>query len=312
MARKVILDVDPGIDDALALTLALFDPRLEVVAVTAVAGNVTAQQATRNVQAIIEQLDPPRWPRIGTATPRAIPTDERYLHGSDGLGENFYQVAELHHQHSSDKVIFDEVRAAPHDVTIITMGPLTNLALAFQRDVDLAKSVRQIIIMGGTYQGHGNITATAEYNFFCDPESARAVLRSPATKTLVPVDVARRAMMTYDQLGKVPSEETSKAARFLQQILPFAFQSYRQQLGLEGIHVNDAVALMAAVQPELFRAEMVACDVETQGELTTGMCVIDRRPNQEEAHNVAVAVEVDELAVMDSIMRGIEQAARSK
>lgn len=311
MARKVILDVDPGIDDALALTLALFDPRLEVVAVTAVAGNVTAQQATLNVQAIIEQLDPPRLPRIGTGTPREMPTDSRYLHGSDGIGENFFQVAELHHQHSSDKVITDEVRTAPHEITIITMGPLTNLALAFQRDAELAQNIDQLIIMGGTHSGPGNITAAAEFNFYCDPDAARTVLRSPVTKTIIPLDVTRKVMMTYDQLGKLPSD-SSKVGRFIQQILPFAFQSYRQQLGLEGIYVNDAVALMAAVQPELFRTEMATCDVETAGELTTGMCVFDRRRNQEEIHNAAVAVEVDEIAVMDSIMRGIDHAARSK
>ena len=115
MARKVILDVDPGIDDAVALCLALFDPRLEVVAATAVAGNVPAEQATRNVQTIIEQLDPPRWPRIGVATEpdMAAAVDNRSIHGSDGLGNADFAVAELHHQHPSEKVICDEVRAAP-------------------------------------------------------------------------------------------------------------------------------------------------------------------------------------------------------
>ncbi len=311
MARKVILDIDPGIDDALALMLALYDPRLEVVAVTATAGNVKAQQATRNVQAIIEQLDPPRWPRIGTATPCDLPTDARFLHGADGLGENFYQVAELHHQHPSDKVIADEVRSAPNEITIIALGPLTNLALAFQRDADVSKNVGQLIIMGGTYHDSGNVTATAEFNFYCDPDAARAVLRSPTTKTLVPLDVTRQVMMTYDRLGELPPE-TTKVGRFLKQLLPFAFQSHRQQLGVEGIYIHDAVALMAAVQPELFRTEMATCDVETTGELTAGMSVFDRRPNQNRPHNLAVAVAVDEVAVMDSIMRGIDLAAQSK
>ena len=311
MARKVILDVDPGIDDALAVMLALFDPRLEVVAVTAVAGNVAAQQSTRNVQAIIERLDPPRWPRIGTATHRDLPTDARHLHGADGLGGNFFEVAELHHQHPSYKVITDEARSTPDQVTIITMGPLTNLALAFQRDVDLAKNVGQLIIMGGTYREAGNVTATAEFNFYCDPEAARAVLRSPTTKTLVPLDVTHQVMMTYDRLAELPPE-TTKAGRFVRQILPFAFQSYRQQLGLEGIYLHDVVALMAAVQPELFQTEMATCDVETAGELTSGMCIVDRRPNQNLPHNLAVAVDVDEVAVMDSIMRGIAQAAQSE
>jgi len=311
MARKVILDVDPGIDDALALILALFDPRLEVVAVTAVAGNVSAGQSTRNVQAIIELLDPPRWPRIGTATHRDLPVDARHIHGADGLGGNFYEVAELHHQHPSDKVIADEVRSAPNEITIIALGPLTNLALAFQRDRDLAKSVGELIIMGGTYSDPGNVTATAEFNFYCDPDAARTVLRSPTTKTLVPLDVTNQVMMTYDRLRELPSEST-KVGRFVKQILPFAFQSHRQQLGIEGIHLHDAVALVAAVQPELFQTEMATCDVETSGGLTTGMSVFDRRPNQNQTHNLAVAVGVDEVSVMDSIMRGIDQAAKAK
>ena len=124
MACKVILDVDPGIGDAVAMCMALFDPRLEVLAVTAVAGNVAAEQATRNVQAIIEQLDPPRWPRIGAAREpdRGRSVDSRHLYGEDGLGNACFQVAELHNRHESDKVICDEVRAARDQVTIIAVS----------------------------------------------------------------------------------------------------------------------------------------------------------------------------------------------
>src|SRR6187401_3635203 len=118
MPRKVIIDCDPGIDDAAALAMALFDPRLEVVAVTAVAGTVGAEQASRNVQAVIEQLDPPRYPRMGVASP---PDDEPYIdgraiHGNDGLGDLGLSVSQLVRQHPSEKVICDEVRAAPGDV----------------------------------------------------------------------------------------------------------------------------------------------------------------------------------------------------
>src|SRR4030042_3023525 len=115
MPKKVILDVDPGIDDAMAMTMALFDPRLDVVPVTAVGGNVPAELSTRNVQAIIEQLDPPRWPRVGVASPpdHGLPVDGRYLHGVDGLGGADFQVAERRSRHPAEKIICDEVRAAP-------------------------------------------------------------------------------------------------------------------------------------------------------------------------------------------------------
>src|SRR5215213_10079806 len=127
--KKVILDVDPGIDDAVALTLALFDPSLEVVAVTAVGGNVGPDQATRNVQAIIEQLDPPRWPRIGVASSSddGLPANSANIFGADGLGNSQFQVSELQHRHPSEKVICDEIRAAPEEITLIALGPLTNI-----------------------------------------------------------------------------------------------------------------------------------------------------------------------------------------
>ena len=120
MARKLIIDCDPGIDDAVALAMALFDPRLEVVAVTATEGNVAARQASRNAQAIVERLDPPRYPRLGAATSPDHPpsVDGRRMHGEDGLGNAGFAVSQLHHPHLSDKIICDEVRNAPDAVTI--------------------------------------------------------------------------------------------------------------------------------------------------------------------------------------------------
>jgi inosine-uridine nucleoside N-ribohydrolase len=136
MTRKVIIDCDAGIDDAAALCLALFDPRLDVVAVTGVAGNVPAEQAGRNIQIVIDQLDPPRFPRVGTATALddAPAMDGSLMHGDDGLGNSGYETAPLHHQHPSDKIIYDEIRAAPDEITLLCLGPLTNVALALKRD----------------------------------------------------------------------------------------------------------------------------------------------------------------------------------
>ena len=310
MARKVIIDTDPGIDDAVALCMALFDPRLEVVAVTAVAGNVSAEQATRNVQAIIEQLDPPRWPRIGAASEpdQGRPVDAEYIHGRDGLGNADFEVAELHHQRPSEKVICDQIRNAPDSVTIVALGPLTNIARALGRDPDLVSAIGRILIMGGAVATSGNVTATAEFNVYCDPFAARSVFRSATTKTLIPLDVTNRLVMTYDQFDQLPGED-SKAGRFLRRILPFAFRSHRLELGQEGIHLHDAVALTAALHPELFKMEEMAADVETQGELTTGATVFDRRQIPQWRPNMEVAVDVDTAGVMDAIIRGLRAAA---
>ncbi len=307
MTKKVILDVDPGCDDALAMAIALFDPAIEVVAVTAVGGNVLPDQATRNAQAVIEQLDPPRWPRLGVASlpEDGLPANLTNLYGSDGLGNSQFAVAELAHRHASEKVITDEVRTAPDEITIIALGPLTNLARAIQREP--TAPIGQIVMAGGSLHAAGNITPAAEFNIYCDPSSARAVFRSPITKTLVPLEVSSQITLSYDFLNTLPNEH-SRAGRFLRRVLPFTFRAYRQTIGLEGIFVHDTVALIAALHPELFEVEMMAGDVELAGELTTGATVFDRRRDRQWRPNMGVAMSLDVAAVTDCILRGIQAA----
>jgi len=310
MARKVILDVDPGIDDALALCLALFDPRLEVLAVNAVAGNVPAEQATRNVQTIIEQLDPPRWPRIGRAMPgeHGAPAGARHIHGSDGLGNANFQVAELHHQHDADRVMADVLRAHPGEVSLVCLGPLTNLAVAMRRDPTIVELIDQVIFMGGTYIGPGNVTPVAEFNIYCDPVSARAVFQSRTTKTMIPHDVTAQVTLSYDFLDQLPGD-SSRVGRFLRRILPYAYRAYRQHYGLESIHVHDAVALEYVFEPQWFETETAAAEVETGGELALGATLFDRRPNRLWRENMEVATEVNAEAVSDAILVGVRSAA---
>jgi len=306
MVKKIILDVDPGIDDAMALCLALTNPELDVVAVTAVGGNVSPAQATRNVQAIIEHLDPPRWPRLGAASDpdNLLSVDRRNLYGNDGLGGANFAVAERQHLLPSEKVICDQVRDAPHEVTIVALGPLTNIARAFIRDPELPTLVGRIVIMGGTVAGPGNVTPAAEFNMYSDPPAARSVFRSPSTKTLIPLDVTNRLELSYDLFHQLPDEST-RVGRLLRQILPPVFRGYRQQLGLEGIHVHDTVTLMAAVYPDLFTTKAMAGDVETQGELTLGATIFDRRRVPAWRHNMEVAVDMQKEAVVEAILRGL-------
>jgi len=309
MARKVILDVDPGVGDALAVCLALAMPELEVVAVTATGGNVSPRQASLNVQALIEHIDPPRWPRIGIAhEEQPLRTDNRELWGVDGFCGAELGVVELHQQHPATKVLSEEIRAAPGDVTVIAGGPLTNIAALFQREADLAMQIAHLIIVGGTLEGPGDVTAAAEFNIYCDAESAQRVFRSPATKTLLPRDVTSRASMTFDLLNQLPSESTG-SGRVLRALLPGAFQAYRQRLGLEGMHVPEAVAVAAAAHPELLTTESWPCDVETEGVLTHGATVIDRRRHVMERGAMDVAVKLDARGTVDCIRGGL-QAAR--
>lgn len=309
ITRKVIFDADPGIDDAIALALALFEPQLEVLALTAVAGTVSPDQATRNTQAVVEQLDPPKWPRIGAASDPelGLPATARQLYGPDGLGNANFRVAELVHRHAAEKVIGEEVRTAPDELTIITFGPLTNIARAFARDPALAAQIGQVIICGGTYAAAGDATPAAEFNFYADPPAAKTVLNSPTTKTIIPLDITRQVAWTLDLLNELPGEDT-RAGRFFRRLLQPLFRSYRQELGMEEIYLHSAVALCAAIHPELFEVEMAACEVETTGDITVGATVFDRRTPIEWRANVAVATSIDAAAVKDYILRAIRQA----
>jgi purine nucleosidase len=307
MPRKVILDVDPGVGDALAICLALAEPELEVVAVTATGGNVAPRQASRNVQAIIEHLDPPRWPRIGFADEeQLLRTDGRELWGVDGLCGAELRIAELHQQHPSLKVIAEEIRADPGGVTVIAGGPLHNIAAAFQVDPELALQVGHLIIVGGTLEGVGDVTAAAEFNIYCDAEAAQRVFRSPATTTLLPREVTSRAAITFDLLNHLPSE-SKPMGRLLRELLPGAFQAYRQRLGLEGIVAPEAVAVAAAAHPELITSEDLPVDVETEGVLTYGATVVDRRPRTRDRPNMAVAIDLSAKAIARYIRDGVQK-----
>jgi len=309
MARKVILDIDPGIDDAVALCLALAAPELEVVAVTATGGAVLPDQATHNVQAIVEQLDPPRWPRIGAASSdQILRTDGPHIFGTGGLCGAHFEIAKRHHQHSSVKVICDEVHSAPGEITIVAAGPLTNIAAALAQQPDLAPLIGHLIILGGTLGGPGNVTAAAEFNIYCDADSARTVFRSPVTKTLIPLDVTSRNLFGYELLDRIPMGGLP-TGELLHQILPGAFRAYHQHLGIEGIHLHDMAAVVAAMCPDLFSTERLYGDIETEGTLTYGATIFDRRHRPDVRPNMDVVVDMDAEAVVDCLFRGLTRAA---
>ena len=311
MLRKVILDVDPGIADAVALAMALFDPRLEVVAVTACAGNVSPEQATRNVQGLIEYLDPPRWPRLGAA-PVGEETwlpDHQALYGPRGLGPLDLPVAELHHLHPADKVIIDEVRAAPDQVTIVCLGPLSNLAAAMQRDPAVAGLIGRVVVCGGTYADPGDVGPVVEFNMACNPLAAHHVFHSRTTKTLIPLDVARQVEFGIDLLQLIPQEQT-RLGRLLHPILGYLFRAYRERQGMEGVYLPEAIALTYLVQPELFQTVFAAGDIETSGELTQGATIFDRRPRPQWKPNIDVATRMNADEVTRHIVASLHNAAR--
>lgn len=311
MARKIIIDTDPGIDDAVALTSALFDPRLEVLAVTATAGTVTADQATSNVASIISLLDPPRYPRIGKASPpeEASVSDDLFLNGPEGLGELVVGQPPRQHLPASEKVIAELLRKHPGEITLVCLGPLTNLARLCQLDPAVINLIDKVVVSGGAFRAAGNATPVAEFNLHFDPIAASDVFASPTTKSLVPLDVTRRVAFGVELLEQVPSKVT-RAGRLLHQILPFAFRVGHQRLGREMLPLIDATTVAAVVEPELFHWREMAGKVETQGVITRGMSVFDQRLRPEWNINMEVATDADFEAVKILIRRSLQFAGQ--
>jgi purine nucleosidase len=311
MTRKIIIDCDPGIDDAVAICIALFDPRVEVLAITPTAGTTEAVQSTNNVAAIVSQLDPPLYPRIGKASPaeNAPVADNNYLHGSDGLGGCDFEPVGRQHQTASDKVIGDLVHQNPNEITLLCLGPLTNLARLCRRDPSAIPLISQVVISGGSVSHPGNASPAAERNLFFDPISADEVFSSATTKSLVPLDVTEKVRFGVELIDQLPSKFT-RAGMILQKMLPFALRTAHQKLGQELIPLHDPTALLTILEPDLFEWEKMAGKVETQGELTRGTTVFDQRLRPEWPMNMEVAVGVDAQEAKAAIVRGLRYAGQ--
>ena len=309
MSRKIIIDCDPGIDDAIALVMALFDPRLNVLAITPTAGTIEADVATHNVAALLSALDPPRYPRLGTARPseNAAVMDDRDLHGSDGLGEVRLPASPRQHSTPSEKVMGDLLQQHPGEITIVCLGPLTNLARLCQFEPTAVELIDKVVISGGCVSVPGNASPVAERNMHFDPVAAERVLSSALTKQMVPLDVTDEVTFGVELLEQLPSKY-SRAGALLHKWLPFAFRTAHQKLGREVIPLYDPTTLVAAIDPEAFTWETVAGKVETKGRWTSGMTVFDRRLRGDWAENLDVAVGVDEEHVRQCIVQGLRYA----
>lgn len=306
--RKVILDTDPGVDDAVAVCLALAEPNLEVVALTATGGVVAPDQASRNLQAIVERLDPPRRPRIGVADPlQPLRTDARDLHGPTGLGEADIPVAEKANRHLSPKVIAEEVRSHPEEVLLIGVGPMSNLAAVLTREADALTSLAGVLCQGGSVAAGGDVTPAAEFNVYCDAGSAREVFRADAPVTVLPLDATNDLVFGFDLLELVRSG-SSRTCRLLAELLPWFYHAYRQRYGIEGVRLGAAAAVVAAAHPGLVRTEPMHVDVETLGELTHGETVFDRRDTPAAEPNVEVVTAIDLDGAREAVLEAIKQA----
>jgi purine nucleosidase len=292
MAKKILLDCDPGLDDALALLLAHGDPAIELVGVTTVGGNVSLEGTTRNALELREYLGFPKVPvSAGAAGPLVRETkDASHVHGESGLGSVRLPPATLPvtGRHASD-VIIDMITATPGSIHLVAVGPLTNIALALEKNPAIARLVASFTIMGGSYT-RGNATPAAEFNIYADPEAAKIVFDADWQVTMVGLDLTLQAQAN----GEVIERFTALGALADELIVPLAtFWIDPRDLGhpsFDGQAVHDVCAVAYVARPDLFSSRLARVDVETAGVLTAGMTVVDfDSPNP----NAVVPVSLD-------------------
>ncbi|ARC38091.1 nucleoside hydrolase [Paracoccus yeei] len=277
MPRKIIIDTDPGQDDAVGILLALASPEVEVLALTAVAGNVPLDLTSRNARIVCEiagRSDIPVHAGCDAPLSRPLVTAE-HVHGKSGLdGIALFQPASaLAPGHAVDAII-DILRREPEgSVTLVAMGPLTNLATAFRRAPDIVPRLREIVLMGGAYFEVGNITPAAEFNIYVDPEAAQIVFAAGAPLTVLPLDVTHKALTSRDWIEQMRA--SGQVGRAVAGWTDFFERYDREKYGAEGAPLHDPCTIAWLIQPDLFAGRHINVEIETQGAFTTGMTVAD-------------------------------------
>ncbi|MFT7254637.1 MAG: purine nucleosidase [Paracoccaceae bacterium] len=279
MTRKIIIDTDPGQDDAVAILLALASPEdLTVLGITAVAGNVPLHLTERNTRIVCELADKPDtlvFAGCDAPIKRKLVTAE-HVHGKTGLDGPQLPSPNmaLQDQHGVDFII-ETLRAEPAGtVTLCPLGPLTNIATALMRAPDIAPRIQEIVLMGGAYFQVGNITPAAEFNIYVDPEAADIVFKSGAPITAMPLDVTHKALTT------APRVETfrtmgSHVGRMVAEWTAFFERFDKEKYGSAGAPLHDPCVIAYLIQPDLFQGRHVNVEIEIQSELTLGMTVAD-------------------------------------
>ena len=279
--RKVILDVDPGADDSMAILLALNSPELDVKALTVVAGNVVVEQGVDNALKLVSLAGRCEIPVArGAAQPLAQKlTTAEFFHGENGLGNiQLPAPACKADARPAADLIIELVNHNPGVITLVPVGPLTNIALALKKDPSIARKVREVVLMGGSIAG-GNASAAAEANIHNDPEAARAEFEAGWPLTMVGLNVTERTLFTRAHLGQL-ARENGPQARFATGVLTFMVDM-GEKLGAQGLAVHDALAVAAVIDRSLVATRAMRVDVETRGEHTRGETVASRHNSSE-------------------------------
>ncbi|XP_058752076.1 probable uridine nucleosidase 2 [Vicia villosa] len=310
--KKIIIDTDPGIDDAMAIFLALRSPEIQVIGLTTIYGNVYTTLATRNALHLLEIAGRTDIPVAeGSHVTLTKGTKLRiadFVHGADGLGnQNFPPPNGKPIDESAAEFLVNQAKANPGKVTVVALGPLTNIALAIQMDPEFAKNIGQIVLLGGAFAVNGNVNPAAEANIFGDPDAADVVFTSGADVLAVGINVTHQVVLSGSDREKLASSK-GKFAQYLTGILEVYFSYHCDAYNTNGVYLHDPTALLAAVDPSLVTCTEGAVRVQTSG-ITRGLTILYNKQKRFEEvtewsnmPTVKVAVTVDAPRVVKLVM----------
>ena len=294
--RKIIIDTDPGQDDAVAILLALAAPELEVLGVTAVAGNVPLPLTALNARKVVElsgRTDVPVFAGCDAPLEQPLVTAE-HVHGKTGLdGADLPEpTLPLQERHATDFIIETLLAKPPGSVTLCPLGPLTNIATALRKAPEIAPKIAEIVLMGGAYFEVGNITPAAEFNIYVDPEAAEITFKSGAPLTVMPLDVTHKALVTRARHEAFAGLGTA-TGRALAGWLGFFERFDKEKYGSEGGPLHDPTTIAYLLEPTLFTGRHINVEIETRSPLTRGMTVADWWRVTDRAPNATFMGDID-------------------
>lgn len=279
MTRKIIIDTDPGQDDAVAILLALASPEdFDVLGIVAVAGNVSLAQNARNALKVVElsgRSGIPVYAGCDRPLRRTLVTAE-HVHGETGLDGPDLPLPRqaLEDQHGVDFIIDTVLRHERGEITLCTLGPLTNIASALVKAPEIAERVREIVMMGGAYFEVGNITPAAEFNIYVDPEAAHIVMRSGIPIVMAPLDLSHLMRSTHERLERIRAIG-NRSGQAVYDMLSFSERFDLKKYQMDGAPLHDPCVMAYLIDPSLFEGRHINVEIETESELTLGMTVAD-------------------------------------
>ncbi|MCQ1950622.1 MULTISPECIES: nucleoside hydrolase [Arthrobacter] len=309
MPHKIILDCDPGHDDAVALLLAHGSPEIDLLAVTTVVGNQTLEKVTRNALAIARVANITGIPFAAGCDRPLVRTIENApdIHGDSGMDgpELPEPTLELDSRHAVDLIIDTVMAHEPNTVTLVPTAGLTNIAMAVRKEPRIAERVKEVVLMGGGYHV-GNWSAVAEFNIKIDPEAAHIVFNEKWPLTMVGLDLTHQALATDEVAERIAAVGT-KPAKFVGELLDFFGEAYKDAQGFDFPPVHDPCAVAYVIDPSVMTTRRVPLDVELTGTLTLGMTVADFRAPAPADCNTSVAVDLDHRKFWDLVVDALQR-----